>query len=85
MDTVYFRLRASLENRELEQTRFWAMQVNWKWDLLSFSMPWHKQLFIANFLFPFIDDLPESFNQTTAQWRKKFTSGWRPSLKNAVA
>ena len=40
MDTVYFRLRASLENRELKQTRFLAMQVNWKWDLLSFSMPW---------------------------------------------
>ena len=85
MDTVYFRLRASLKNRELKQTRFWAMQVDWKWDLLPFSMPWRKQIFIANFLFSFIDDLPESFNQITAQWRKKSTSGWRPSLKNAVA
>ena len=29
------------------------------------------------------DDLPESLNQTTAQWYRKSTSGWSLSLKNA--
>ena len=40
---------------------------------------------IAKFILSRKDDLPESFNQTTAQWRKKFTSGWLSSLKNAFA
>ena len=71
MNTVYFRLTCVAQ---LKQTRFWEMQVNRKWDLLPFSMPWRKQIFTANVLFSFKDDLPESFNQTTAQWRKKFTS-----------
>ena len=30
-------------------------------------------------------DLSESFKQTTAQWCKNYTSGWRPPLNNAVA
>ena len=33
-----------------------------------------------SFFFSYKDDLPESLNQTTAQWRKKSTSGWRASL-----
>ena len=31
----------------------------------------------------YIDDLPESLNQTTAQWYRKSTSGWSLLLKNA--
>ena len=29
------------------------------------------------------DDLPESLNQTNAQWYRKSTSSWSLSLKNA--
>ena len=75
----------SFGNRELKQQRFWTVDVNRKWGFLPFYMPWRYQIFIANFLFSFKDDLPESFNQTTAQRCKKSTSGWRLSLKNAVA
>ena len=71
--------------RELKQRRFWATHVNRKWGLLPFYMPGHYQICIAEFLFSYKDDLPKGFNQTTAQCCKKSTSGWRPSLKNAVA
>ena len=56
--------------RELKQRRFWATHVNRKWGFLPFYMPWRYQIFIAKFLFSFKDDLPESFNQATAQWCK---------------
>ena len=71
--------------RELKRRRFWATHVNRKWGLLPFYMPGHYQICIAEFLFSYKDDLPKGFNQTTAQCCKKSTSGWRPSLKNAVA
>ena len=71
--------------RELKRRRFWAMHVNRKWGLLPFYMPGHYQICIAEFLFSYKDDLPKGFNQTTAQCCEKSTSGWRPSLKNAVA
>ena len=73
------------DNRELKQRRFWATHVNRKWGLFPFYTPGHYQICIAEFLFSHKDDLPEGFNQTTAQRCKKSTSGWRPSLKNAVA
>ena len=60
-------------------------EVNRKWGLFPFYMPGHYQICIAEFLFSYKDDLPKGFNQTTAQCCKKSTSGWRPSLKNAVA
>ena len=44
-----------------------------------------NKLVIAEFLFSFKDDLPKNFNQIIPQWCKKSTSGWRTSLKNAVA
>ena len=71
--------------RELKRRRFWATHVNRKWGLLPFYMPGHYQICIAEFLFSYKDDLPKGFNQTTAQCCKKSTSGWRPSLRNAVA
>ena len=71
--------------RELKRRRFWATHVNRKWGLLPFYMPGHYQICIAEFLFSYKDDLPKGFNQTTAQCCEKSTSGWRPSLKNAVA
>ena len=71
--------------RDLKRRRFWATHVNRKWGLLPFYMPGHYQICIAEFLFSYKDDLPKGFNQTTAQCCKKSTSGWRPSLKNAVA
>ena len=73
------------DKRELKQRRFWATHVNRKWGLLPFYMPGHYQICIAEFLFSYKDDLPKGFNQTTAQRCKKSTSGWRTSLKNAVA
>ena len=42
-------------------------------------MPWRWQICITKFLFSYKDDLTASFNQTTTQWHKKSTSGWRPS------
>ena len=71
--------------RELKRRRFWAMHVNRKWGLLPFYVPGFYQICISEFLFSYKDDLPKGFNQTTAQCCKKSTSGWRPSLKNAVA
>ena len=62
-----------------------ATHVNRKWGLLTIYMPWSYQICITKFLFSYNDDLLESLNQTTPQWCKKSTSGWRPSLKNAVA
>ena len=56
-----------------------------KWGLLAFYLPGSWQICIAKFLFSYTEDLPESLNQTTPQWYKKSTSGWGPSLKNAVA
>ena len=56
-----------------------------KWGLLAFYLPGSWQICITKFLFSYKYDLPEILNQTTAQWCKNFTSGWRPSLKNAVA
>ena len=70
---------------ELKQRRFCATHFNRKWGLLPFSMPWRWQICIAKFLFSYKEDLPESFNQNTAQWFKKSTCSWRPSLKNTVA
>ena len=52
---------------------------------MRFYTPGHYQICIGEFLFSYKDDVPEGFNQTTAQCCKKSTSGWRPSLKNAVA
>ena len=66
MQKVHFRLTS------VAQKRFWATLVNRKWGLLPFYLPWRWQICIAKFLF--------SYNQTTAQWRKKSTSGWRPSV-----
>ena len=74
-----------IDVRRLRQRRFWATHVNRKWGLLPFYMPGHYQICIAEFLFSYKDDLPKGFNQTTAQCCKKSTSGWLPSLKNAVA
>ena len=54
------------DNRELKQRRSWATHVNRKWGLLPFYLPWRLQICIAKFLFSYKDDLPESFNQTTA-------------------
>ena len=71
--------------RELKQRRFWATQVNWKWGLTPFYMPWLSKICIAEFLFSYKHDLPETFNQTSNRRCKMSTSGWRPSLKNAVA
>ena len=56
-----------VHNRELKQRRFWATHVNRKWGLLPFYMPWRQQICIAEFLFSYKDDLPESLNQATAQ------------------
>ena len=70
--------------RKLKQRRFWATHVNRKWGLLHFYMPWRWQICIAKFILSCKDDLPKSFNQTTAQWRKKFTSGWLSSLKKTL-
>ena len=67
------------------ERRFWATHVNRKWGLLPFYVPGFYQICISEFRFSYKDDLPKGFNQTTAQCCKKSTSGWRPSLKNAVA
>ena len=71
--------------RELKQRRFWAKHVNRKWGHLPFYVGGFYQICISEFLFSYKDDLPKGFNQTTAQCCKKSTSGWRPSLKTAVA
>ena len=59
---------------ELKQRRFWATHVDWKWEK---KWKWAFSLFICLDANKFV---LQNFNQTTAQWCKKSTSGWRPSL-----
>ena len=54
-------------------------------EVFSLFIVLDAKTFIVKFHFSYKEDLLESLNQTTAQWYKKSTSGWRPSLKNAVA
>ena len=59
------------------------MSVYRKWELFPFNMFWRYKICITWFLHPCRHDLTENLGKATAQERKKSSSGWHASLKNA--
>lgn len=51
--------------RSLKQRCFWAMDVNQKWGLFPFDMPWQYHICIAKCLYSYRDYLPENLDKTT--------------------
>ena len=52
--------------RSLKQRCFGAMDVNQKWGLFPFDMPWQYHICIAKCLYSYRDYLPENLDKTTA-------------------
>ena len=50
-----------------------------------FISPWRYQICIARFLYSYRDKLLKNVDKTIAKKGKKYTSGWRALLKNALA
>ena len=71
---------------ELKQIRFCATHATRKWGQFYLFICLDANNFVLLSVFILIkSNLPKRLNQTTAQWCKKSTSGWLPSVKNAVA
>ena len=59
-------------------------QLNRKWSLPPFNMPWHYPICITKLLYSYRDDWPETLGKTTAQVGKKSISGRRASVKKSI-
>ena len=79
--------------RSLKQRCFWAMDVNQKWGLFPFDMPWQYHICIAKCLYSYRDYLPENLDKTTIgslikhrqrKKRQQWTFPWKDWVENVI-
>ena len=64
--------------------RFWTTDGNRKFPVFLFNLYWHHHIFIAKYLFTSTNDWFEKVGETTVLANEKFSSGFRPWLKNVT-
>ena len=72
-------------SRELKHARFWDADVNRKWAVFTFNLPWHNHIHIAKYLFSIRDEQYKNAGDNTFLAYEMFSSGCRPRLKKAPA
>lgn len=63
-NAVNFTRQAS--RHYIKHSRFWAMDGNRKWGVISFNLPWRYHICLTKFLYSYRDDIRENSCRTTA-------------------